>query len=216
MRKRDSYIDPDDDEVCDGVRVRLDLMDADPVQRAIALDARNHRPGFRRGSLDERTLVSDARDAMIKRAENAWRLDARRKKNRDDDDDDDEPEGSEGQYNEQDPKNIGQSALSVKVDARRVADARAAANDSYRRMCSRLESAWRMQDAPQPDNSSSPAEWRRHMASVPDPGDPKVRRDKAYQDYTTNLSNAWMQGRTDPSRATEIETERERYLGKFA
>jgi hypothetical protein len=54
------------------------------------------------------------------------------------------------------------------------------------------------------------------MASVPDPGDPKVRRDKAYQDYTTTISNAWMQGRTDPTAATRIETERERYLGKFA
>jgi hypothetical protein len=214
MRRRHHLDDDDDiadtDIIADGGSVRVPLYLCDSVQRAV-LDAYGRRTGYAR--LTDAAQVKmrrEARDTMIKRAENAWRLDARRKKNRDDDDDDDDD------YNETDPDKIGQSALSVRTDARSISDARAAATASYHQMCARLRDAWRMQDAPQPDNSSSSAEWRRHMASVPDPGDPKVRRDKAYQDYTTNLSNAWMQGRTDPSRADEVEERLERERGRFA
>jgi len=89
-----------------------------------------------------------------------------------------------------------------------------------------------MRDASQPDNSSSSAEWRRHMASVPDPGDPnenllrrhlatepdaaQAERDRAWSRYRDNLQNAWQQGRTDPRRADEVEQRLERERGKYA
>src|SRR3974377_1212137 len=51
-------------------------------------DLADHQPGFRYATDDARKQVRDARDQMVRRAENAWRLDARRKKPNNDDDDD--------------------------------------------------------------------------------------------------------------------------------
>jgi hypothetical protein len=58
----------------------------------------------------------------------------------------------------------------------------------------------------EPDNSSSPETMRVYLQG---------KRDQAYARYCDNLSNAWKQGTTDPTAATRIENERERYLGKF-
>jgi hypothetical protein len=79
--RRTAYVDDDyEGEVPDGgvVRVRLDMMDA--VQRAVA-GMGDHQPGYRPESdaavRDARAAARDAREAMIKRAENAWRAPAR-------------------------------------------------------------------------------------------------------------------------------------------
>jgi len=125
MRRRSD----DDDELRDeSVRVHL-------------MDSRQHQPGYRGYSLgdwetgavhDARKASRDARAEMIQRAQDAWDAKRRRKPDDDDDNDDDETDP---------PGKIGQSALSVKVDRKSIADARRAANDSYREMCSRLQSA---------------------------------------------------------------------------
>jgi hypothetical protein len=57
----------------------------------------------------------------------------------------------------------------------------------------------------EPDNSSSPEEMRRYLQG---------KRDEAWARYRDNLSNAWKQGSTDPTAATAIETQREKWLGK--
>jgi hypothetical protein len=220
---RDAYVD-DDDEVRDGVRVRLNLMDADPVQRAIALDARNHRPGFRRANDAARAAVRSARSTWIKQLNDAWKtsqLDARRRRK---DDDDDEDDGDD--YNETDPDEIGQSA----VDGRRrpmlsVSDARQLSGRAYLRMVERLQSAWRMpsRDAAEPDAATQ------LVRPAPPPDDPSVvmrchlrteeddiaqaRRDAAWQEYRNRLSTAWQPGQTDPGRAA-VEAQREKWLGK--
>src|SRR5262249_10837827 len=60
----------------DGGRVTVNMMVMDSMQSEISrqmFDARDHQPGFRHASDAERAAVRDARDAMIERAENAWR-----------------------------------------------------------------------------------------------------------------------------------------------
>src|SRR5262245_10645337 len=86
-------VDDDETEVPDGgsVKVRMNMMDS--MQRRVAFDAYAHQPGYVRLTDAQATMRREARDAMIKRAENAWRSDARRKPP-DDDDDDDELDNS--------------------------------------------------------------------------------------------------------------------------
>jgi hypothetical protein len=61
------YLDDDDDEiVADGQSVRVPVYLMDSVQRAIAFDARDHKPHFARAAdaaLERRR--TEARDAMI-------------------------------------------------------------------------------------------------------------------------------------------------------
>jgi hypothetical protein len=75
----------------------------------------------------------------------------------------------------------------------------------------------------EPDNSSSLAEWREHSGGPDDEPDHDIgavmrrhqrRRDAAWAQYRDNLQNAWERPRSDPTAATRIEKERERWLGK--
>jgi hypothetical protein len=89
---RRGYLDLDDDDDCevkDGESVRTPLFLTDTVRfenhqphfvRATAgadLNLADHQPGFRYATDAARAAVRDARDQMIRRAESAWRLDAR-------------------------------------------------------------------------------------------------------------------------------------------
>jgi hypothetical protein len=184
-------IDDDDDVVRDGESVRVPIHLMDGVQRQIAFDARTAardamirraQNAWRHGAADAaskpvtvtdldklRDAARTARATWIKQMCDAWKTDARRKPYLDPE----EPKGSAGQYNEQDPRKIGRSALSIEPGG-------------------------------QPDNSSPPEVMRRHLQG---------RRDEAWQSRNSELENAW-RGQTDPARATAIERQREEWLGK--
>jgi hypothetical protein len=95
--------------------------------------------------------------------------------------------------------------------------ARRLSNTAYREMVMKLQSAWRSpsRDAAEPDNSSSAEAMRRHLRAEEE-DIAQARRDAAYKEYVRNLGAAWQQGRTDPSRAVEIEQRLERERGKYA
>jgi hypothetical protein len=82
-------------------------------------------------------------------------------------------------------------------------------------MVRRLENAWRSppaRDAAEPDIGSPPGELiRQHMRTDPD-DDAQARRDRAYQDYTTRLSEAW-KGAAPGAAASQIERQGERWRG---
>jgi hypothetical protein len=166
------YLDDPDDEVADGESVRVPVFLTDTVRfedgephfvRATAgadLDLADHQPGFRYATDAARAAVRDARNEMIRRAENAWRTPAR--------------------------------------------------------------------DAAEPDNGSSAERMRTYLQGAPAPHDDPAaslrghlqterneenqrRRDAAWNLYKDRLSRAYLQGRTDPSRATEIERQGERW-----
>jgi hypothetical protein len=111
-------------------------------------------------------------------------------------------------------------------------------------MCARLQDAWRSppnclgRDGALPDMGTRPEElMRRHTRTEPD-DDAQARRDRAYRDYTTRISEAWKnppgvsraenaivgagprlmvveptRGRTDPSAASRIERQAEQWRG---
>jgi len=73
----------------------------------------------------------------------------------------------------------------------------------------------------EPDNRSSLAQWREHLRGPDDEPDHDIGaamrrhrrgRDAALQEYKDRLGSAY---RTNPTAATRIERERERYLGRF-
>jgi len=126
------------------------------------------------------------------------------------------------------------SATVADLDAARDA-ARAARDTWIKQTCD----AWKRPpacDAAQPDLGTRPEDlmlMRRHLRGepdddgAPDPGDARAverrrhtergeeaqrERDAAWHQYKDRLSNAW-RGRTDPSRASEIEREGERWRG---
>jgi hypothetical protein len=194
------------------------------------VDLSGHRPGYVQLTDEQIAMRRTARDAAIETARQAWKGDARRRKkpdNGDDDDDDDDYEvmGAEGAQRTE-PERIGRSSLSVRSDD---ADRKRAAYETY---CAKLRDSWksRPMDAGEPSNSSSPAEWNAHRRDVePDHDAGRVlrghlqterneenqrRRDLAWNDYKTRLAGAWQRGRTDPRAATEIEQQREKWLGK--
>jgi hypothetical protein len=221
MRRAIRIVTDDDDVVQDGQSVHGVYL-TDAVRYA---DGDFNRPHFLR--LDDdvsralRKSVSDARAEMLEASRNAW--DARAKKRpepaRDPDEDPDEDEGNE------------------------AANPRDAARAEYGRMCQRLRDSWRnppaQRDAAEPDNSSGPDMMRRHLHGA-EP-DVVAIKEKAYQDYTANLSEAWKRppgitspapailgigpankvvepdrpagARTDPSAAASIERLRERTHG---
>jgi hypothetical protein len=202
----------------------------------VDLDLADHQPGFRYATDAARAAVRDARQEMIDKATSAWRT-RRRRKDDDDDDDDDgdryktEVMGAAGQ-NETNPSRIGVSSLSVRSwrgdDARSIADARAAVTRSYHQMCRRLQDAWKSgpMDASQPDTGSSLAEirahergeppesamLRRHLSTEASAG-AQAKRDAAWNAYKDRISRAYLQGRTDPRAATQIERQGERWRG---
>jgi phage terminase large subunit-like protein len=222
-RTDDAYLD-EDDVARDGEVVRCPIFLMDAVQRAVAgVDLSDHQPGFRRANDAARGAVRSARSRWVRSLNDAWRgpLDARRKRY----EDPEEPEGTEGQYNEQDPRKIGKSALTnepddedddepnnprrrLRTDARSISDARAAATASYHRMCARLRDAWRTpsRDAGEPDAAEELL--ARHLRTEED-DDAQRKRNDAWMRYRDQLSNAWQQGRTDPTAATRIERQGE-------
>jgi hypothetical protein len=203
------------------------------------LNLADHQPGYRLATDAARVASSTARQEMIDKATSAFRT-RRRRDDEDDEEDEEEDdryktevEGSEGQ-NRTNPRRIGVSSLTVRSDdSRSLADARARARASYDAMCSRLRSAWRTpaRDAgAQPSNSSSPEIMRRYLHGGDEPdsnnaeglmqrrlrgdvGPDADARERAYAQRKADLENAW-RGQTYPRRATAIEQQREKWLGK--
>jgi hypothetical protein len=150
------------------------------------------RPGYARPSNDQIAARRASRSEMIDASRDAWRsADARKKPPPDDPDEDDDDDD--------------------RTDPR---DARASATAEYRRMCSRLTDAWRSppaRDFAEPDQGTRPedlalmrrrplphddpaAALRSHLSAGPGsdrPDEVAARKARAYQDYTTELANAW-------------------------
>jgi hypothetical protein len=232
---RDTYVDP---EICrDGETTRrpLLMMDGDRDASYAHTHMRNPardgtligRPGY--GVLDDEQIASrrEARQEMIDRSTSAW--DARKKRPPDPDEDDDDDDDAN--------------------------DARAGARGAYAGYVQRLRDAWRhppARDFAQPDQGTRPedlalvrgrplphddpgAALRSHLSTGPGSDQPaegaQARKDRAYSDYTRELSEAWKSPRhatqpapailgigpahkaTDPDAATAIERERERTHG---
>jgi hypothetical protein len=258
MKKRDAYLDLDDDIVPDGGSVRRPMLLMDG--RRFSFDAENHQPHYAHptGAVhDARKVRTAARNAYLRRLGDAWRVPGHDANaggftcprchgtgiDPDDDSDTDRCERCGGSGYIEAPNNSSSAQRNdagfypddprLRSDAE-MRNARAAATASYHAMCARLRDAWRtpVSDAPQPDNSSSNAEWRRHMRSVPDPGDPnenlmrrhlttetnagaQAERDRVWEEYRNRLSTAWQTGQTNPRRADVLERRLEQERGRF-
>jgi hypothetical protein len=229
LRDRFRVRDDDDGIVADGERVSVPLA---------LMDSGGDRPGYARPSDDQISTRRSARAAMIRDAEEAWKDARRRKPDPDDPDEDDDDDDDE-------------------VNPR---DAHASSRAAYDAMCTRLRDAWRTpptHDFAEPDMSSRPSDlellrrrplphddpaaaMRSHLSTGPGPAfaepDAQKRRDAAYENYTSELSNAWKHprhaaaappailgagpahkvvepGRTDPDAASRIEGLREKTHG---
>jgi hypothetical protein len=226
-----------DEVIEDGQSVRVPLVLMDSLQRSVfehsrrlhtsglALDTRNHQPGYvypRVSSpdiVDARQRAMDARREMIERNSNAWKSpirDAACPMCGHDPDDDDDVNGTE--------------------DARRptsLADATAMRRQAYDAMVKRGEQAWRMgRDAAQPDQSSRPGELssylhpvspeeftrafnRRSTGVSAGPGGDQPDKERAYRERVSALENAWRTptGVANPSAATRVERQGEIWRG---
>jgi hypothetical protein len=192
--------DDDDDEVKDGESVRTPLYlcdavtydeDGEPhfVRASAGVDLSRHQPGYRSvGDAASKSTHCGDLDALRDAARSARSSWIRKIS----DAWKTQVAGSEGQRRTN-PSEINQSALSE----RRVGH--------------------------EPDNSSSLAEWREHSGGPDDEPehdlDAAMRRhqrtrDLAWSRFRDDLQNKWRTG-ADPTAATRIEKERERYLGKF-
>jgi hypothetical protein len=231
-RKRDAYRF-DSDEVEDGGTVRVPIMMCDSPRRwpgyaspltdaQVADMLALHQPGYRTasnlsniGSLDAaRDAARSARDAYVRDLNEAWRMDAKRRRktesNEEEDPDEEEVEETDSRR------------------TRSAADVRTAAYDGY---VKRLTEAWKpsrpvnptaafarvgfrppARDAAEPDNASSAEIMRRHLRTEPD-DDLQQRKDKAYADYVARISEAWRSppGGADPGAATRIERQAEQW-----
>jgi hypothetical protein len=243
MRKRDAYLDLDDDIVPDGGSVRRPMLLMDAGRRfAVAFDAENHQPHYGRptGAVHNARIVrTAARAAYLRCLTDAWRAPGRDANpgggftcpechgtgiDPDDDSNTDRCDACGGSGYIEAPNNSSSAQRndpgSFYPDPRllsdaAVLDARAAATASYHAMCARLRDAWRTlpaRDDAQPDNSSPAEVMRRHLRTEPD-DNAQARRDRAWAQYRDQLGNAWRQGRTDPSRAAEIERQGEQWRG---
>jgi Arc/MetJ-type ribon-helix-helix transcriptional regulator len=207
MKSKDAYLDTDIARDGEVVRRPIHLMDS--LQRAIT-GVDQHTRGYRSSTSetvrDAQRAARNSRDAYVRNLSTAW--DAKKRRQPPDDDDKEDVEGNEGQ-DVTDPEQVGRSALSVDA-ARRVA------NDSYRKMCDRLASAWRTSDhnaaaylrQPEPrlephfPRSDEPVQ---SFLRKPD-GDAQARKDAEYKKRCQDLENAW---RTDPKEASKIERQGE-------
>jgi hypothetical protein len=148
-----------------------------------------HRPGHRLADSATRSSVSSARQAMIDRATSAYRTDARRPDPDDDDDDDDDDDQANLRH---------ESPLdSIRAPSIKARD----------QMILRLRDAWRTpvsRDAPAPTLPAPRA------GPVPQNGAEPDHREAMYAKRDFELENAW---RTSPSRAPQIEREREAVHG---
>ena len=140
MRKNDAYLEDDICEDGESVRVPVYLMDA--TQRAVAgVDLSDHQPGYLRVTdaavRDARTAACDARDAMIKRATEAWRTAGRVQSKQDADPT--EPDPSAASAVEQELERWQGRDL---ADLGRAVEAKRRA--IHREFSERLSSAWRI------------------------------------------------------------------------
>jgi hypothetical protein len=146
--------DDDDDEVADGQTLRVPALLMDSANAMLG-----RRPQFAALTDAQVAARRDARDEMIKRAEQAWRnpADARRRKPPDD-------ENGNGDDPDEDEDNLGREK------DRRSVDARAGARDAYHQMVGRLNNAWKTpnRDAVEPPapHDDPVAAMRRHLGGA--------------------------------------------------
>jgi hypothetical protein len=230
-RQTDAYVD-DDFMVPDGgsVKVRMALMDS--VQRRVAFDAANHQPGYRSVSDAAVRAAQDARNSArarwIREMGDAWRSPQKRAVDKN-------PGGGltcprchgAGKIDGRECPRCDGEGFVEDYPAGYEHEPKDARSRAYFQMVQRLQDAWK--DAAQPDQSSSNAEWRRHLRNVPDPGDPnammrrhlrtepdddaQARRDRAYADYCARVSQAWKQN-NPAARANSVERQRRQWTGE--
>jgi len=195
MRKRYLDLDDDDCEVKDGESVSspVYLMDTTPVADA---DLSYHRPGYRVSdaasesrNLRDLDVLRDAarreRSRWIARMVDSWKTPP---------------------LNKTDPREINQSALAFRHEP-----------DNASSLTEWREHMRRPDDGSEPDLGSRPWEIAAHERGEPDHDIAAAmrrhqrRRDAAWNSYKDRISRAYLQGRTDPSRATEIERQGERW-----
>ena len=228
-RTDDGYIDLDDDIVRDGESVRVRLYLTDTVQ------LEDGGPRFIRheAARDARAAARDARDEMVRRAEDAWKVDARRKAKPPDDDDDGDDGDDTMDANMQLAFDVADHRPGFRFAPRAQ---RQSVCDARDEMIRRATTAWRMpqqpqrttrsRDAAEPDMGTSVEELavRRHLYGAPGLGDPSTshaaefrgeqaqrERDRAWTSYKDQLTNAWRGRRTDPRRAAQEESRLERW-----
>ena len=220
--------DDGDDVLADGESIRVPVYLCDTVQLT------DDGPRFLRmaneGTRDARAA---ARDEMIWRAEDAWKVDVRRKAKPPDDDDDGDDGEDTMDANIQQAFDVAdhRPGFRYATDAARVA-----VRDARDEMIRRATTAWRTpqqpqrttrsRDAAEPDMGTSVEELavRRHLYGAPGLGDPSTshaaefrgeqaqrERDRAWTSYKDQLTNAWRGGRTDPRRAAQEESRLERW-----
>jgi hypothetical protein len=210
MRKRDAYVDLDDDDIVpDGGVVHVPLLLHDARRLA------DHQPGYRLRDAAQRDAVQRARSVWIKQMTDAWKTDARRRRDDDDDGDDDEPDNHDN--------NDRRSRRKV------AADARAATKASYYQMVRRLQDAWRT-----PRDGAEPDVAEKLIRPAPDPSDPRAimrghlatestagaqaKRDRIYADYVRSIDyrTRFSGGQSDPAaRANAVERRLEEERGRF-
>src|SRR5262249_55824975 len=168
MRSYDRYVD-DDDVVADGqsVKVRMDMMDS--LQRRV-FDAYGHQPHFARMTDAQATMRREARDAMIKRAENAWRTLSR---------DAAEPDAG--------TQLLHRHSRGTEEDD----NAAAAREKSYIAYKARLESAWRNPAAAAERNEKQLEAWRKPGARPGLRQEATNDRAAAYAAYVERIGSAW-------------------------
>jgi len=208
--------DDGDDVLADGESIRVPVYLCDTVQLT------DDGPRFLRmaneGTRDARAA---ARDEMIWRAEDAWKVDVRRKAKPPDDDDDGDDGEDTMDANIQQAFDVAdhRPGFRYATDAARVA-----VRDARDEMIRRATTAWRTpqqpqrttrsRDAAEPDLGARPEElaMRRHLRGTEEDDAAAALREKSYAAYKDRLSNAW-RGRTDPRAATAIERQGEAWRG---
>jgi hypothetical protein len=240
MRKRDAYVDDDDVVRRDGESVRVPLHLMDGVQRAIAgrtLDARAHQPHYARLTDEQAHARGAARAAWIRQLGDAWKRDATPPQftcpechGTGRDPDSDSPDGRcdecGGSGYIDPPTNAARKQQHETFPMRRSpdtslrADAAAARRSAHDAYCRRIQNAWRgtevtsklvIADAAEPDASVTLLGG--HLSAEP-AASAAALRESSYEEYKKRVANAWQQGRTDPGRASAIEQQRERWLGR--
>jgi hypothetical protein len=173
----------------DGEEITVPLHLCDTMRRDVVLSfgtlasadaAALHRPGFRLFDTAGRDRVRAAREEMIDRAANAWKMDRRKVDPDEDDDDDDDDEA-----------NLRHESPSTDVRAPAVS-----ARDAYVRSLSTAYLRGPVRDALEPGPGPAatlpaPRAGASPQRPVPPPQDPQRRKDEAYASYAASLSEAW-------------------------
>jgi hypothetical protein len=205
------WVGDDDEVIPDGGRVHVPLMLCDSRRNltdTFQLDGATldqFRPGYR--VLGDKTVVAHnsirdpARAEMIDRATNAWRgstgacapIDARKRKPDPDEDDDDEENGNgaaDGRRRQAHDPHQGSQAQGY--DAR-LDGGRRLRDDPRRPSIEARADYVRRTPLPLPETRTSglPRANAGHPTRDVTPDEHQARRDKAYQSYCSELSNAW-------------------------